>query len=108
MKTTEYLNYQNEVRDEMMGIEWPFGSSPLLFQIEAGLSARQADLDNLMKPLFDTFQNIFEEFNDNKVYRIEADKYIVPKGAEFVRIRIHETTEPTREEESSAEEETKE
>ena len=89
-----------------MDVVWPFGASPLLFQIHAGLSARQADLDNLLKPLLDTFQNIFEEFNDNKVYRIEANKLIVPRGSEFIRVRIHETTEQTVEEDSK--EETKE
>ena len=88
VKTKEYMDYQNEVRDEMMGIEWPFGSSPVSFWFKAGLSARQADLDNLLKPLLDTFQNVFDDFNDNKVYYLEAHKDIVPKGEEYVNVRI--------------------
>ena len=75
--------------------EWPFGNCPLQWDITVGLSARQADLDNIFKPLLDTFQVIYEyEFNDNKVYRINARKCIVPKGREFIRLRITETAEP--------------
>ena len=91
VKTKTYLDYQNEVRDEMMGVEWPFGSGPVSFWIKAGLSARQADLDNLLKPLFDTFQNVFDDFNDNKVYYIEAYKDIVPKGEEYIHVIIERT-----------------
>ena len=88
VKTKEYMDYQNEIRDEMMGIEWPFSSDQVSFMIDIGLSARQADLDNIMKPLFDTFQNIYEEFNDNKVYHVDAIKTIVPKGEEYLRVVI--------------------
>ena len=65
----------------------------LHFDIHIGLSARQADLDNTFKPLFDTLQTIYDEFNDNKVYTINASKYIVPKGREFIRPGVTETTE---------------
>ena len=44
-KTSEYLAYQNEIRDELMGTTWPFSDSPLHFVFDVGLSARQADLD---------------------------------------------------------------
>ena len=71
-----------------MGTTWPFGSEEVSIYVEAGLSARQADLDNVLKPLLDTFQGIYEEFNDNKIYFIEAWKTIVPKGDEFLRVRI--------------------
>ena len=93
-KTAEYLAYQNEIRDELMGTTWPFSDSPLHFVFDVGLSARQADLDNTFKPLFDTLQTIYDEFNDNKVYTIAASKYIVPKGREFIRLGVTETTEP--------------
>ena len=87
-KTSEYEAYQQEIRDEMLGIEWPFSNEQVRFHVEAGLSAKQADLDNVLKPLLDTFQGIYEEFNDNKVYYIEAHKEIVPKGDEYLWIRI--------------------
>jgi len=56
--------------------------------VEAGLSNRAADIDNVIKPLLDTFQHIYEEFNDNKVYYVELQKIIVPKGQEFIRVRV--------------------
>ena len=87
-KTADYLAYQNEIRDELMGTAWPFGAEQVSFFVEAGVSTRAADLDNTIKPLLDTFQNIFDEFNDNKVYHIELDKTIVPKGEEFLSVRI--------------------
>ena len=77
-----------------MGQQWPFSNVPLHWEVEAGLSARQADLDNLFKPLLDTFQVIYDEFNDNKVYGISAKKCIVPKGQEYFSIRITEIEEP--------------
>lgn len=92
-KTAAYKNYQMEIRDELRGIEWPFGTTPVAFDIDAGFSTRAADIDNVLKPLLDTFQGIYDEFNDNKVWRLEATKYIVPKGREFLRVRIHESEE---------------
>ena len=87
-KTKDYEAYQTEMLDELIGVEWPFENDFVSFTVEAGLSARQADLDNILKPLLDTFQGIFSEFNDNKVYHIQANKKIVPKGEEYLWIRV--------------------
>ena len=73
----------------MMGVKWPFGKDEVVFHVNAGLSNRGADLDNINKPLFDTFQNVFEEFNDNKVYEIHLFKHIVQKGEEYIDVEIH-------------------
>ena len=89
IKQIKYVNYQNELRDELKGVEWPFEPAQLLeFEIIAGVSNKAADLDNIVKPLLDTYQGIFEEFNDNKVYYVELHKEIVSKGEEFLRIRV--------------------
>ena len=89
-KTKAYLEYQNEIRDELMGTdpEWPFGSDPVMFTIVAGLSSKLADLDNVLKPIFDTYQSMYEEFNDRTVYKHIATKVIVPKGEEFLEIVV--------------------
>ena len=34
----------------MLGVEWPFTNEQVAFYVEAGLSARQADIDNVLKP----------------------------------------------------------
>lgn len=85
-----------EILDELKGIDWPFGTSPVSFDIDAGFSTRAADIDNVLKPLLDTFQSVYDDFNDNRVYELKATKYIVPKGKEFLLVRISETTEPER------------
>ena len=82
IKQRQYIDYQNELRDEIRGVEWPSGSD------QAGFSNRAADLDNVIKPLFDTYQGIFEEFNDNKVYHAELHKTIVPRGQEYIYVRV--------------------
>ena len=93
-KTAEYLAFQNEVRDEMEGVKWPFGKDEVVFTVRAGLSNRGADLDNINKPLFDTFQNTFEEFNDNKVYEIHLFKDIVQKGEEYIDVKVQARAVP--------------
>lgn len=71
-----------------MGVTWPFANDQVKFDIEAGLSNRGQDLDNIVKPVLDTYQIIFEEFNDNKVYEITLTKTIVKKGNEFLHVRV--------------------
>ena len=88
------MHFQNEVRDEMMDVNWPFGKQQVKFKVIAGLSNRGADLDNINKPLFDTFQNVFEDFNDNKVYEIHLVKDIVRKGEEYIDVEIQTRAVP--------------
>lgn len=92
-KTAEYVAYQNEIRDQLMDVSWPFASEFVCFEIEAAFSNRAADLDNIMKPILDTYQQTFEEFNDNKVYKINANKRIVGKGDEYLRVRVYQVDE---------------
>lgn len=96
-KTKDYLDYQHEIRDEIRqeaeDDEWPFASSYVKFTITAGLSNRGADLDNILKPLFDTYQSIYTNFNDNKVYLIKATKDIVKKGEEYLEVTVEEYTD---------------
>lgn len=87
-KTADYERYQNEIRDELMGIEWPFGSDPVRVTFIAGMTTRAADLDNIMKPLLDTYQVIFDGFNDNKVYELHGHKEIAGKGNEYLEVTI--------------------
>ena len=88
-KTSDYKNYQREIYEDLRGVDWPFEDEPVSFHIEAGFSTRAADIDNVLKPLLDTFQNIYDNFNDNKVYYVEAQKAIVPKGQEYLWIRVN-------------------
>ena len=89
-KSADYLQYQNDIRDQLIGTDWPFGSGQVSFNIIAGLSNRGADLDNVIKPILDTYQGVYEDFNDNKVYNIKLEKRIVKRGGEFLDIRVRE------------------
>ena len=100
-KSAAYIAYQNDIRDQLMGIEWPFGTDPVTFEIEGGFSNRAADLDNIIKPILDTLQVVFEidnkkkkkkQFNDNKVYKLILNKEIVEKGKEYVDIKVYPRT----------------
>jgi Holliday junction resolvase RusA-like endonuclease len=111
-KSADYLQYQNDIRDQLIGTDWPFGSGQVSFNIIAGLSNRGADLDNVIKPILDTYQGVYEDFNDNKVYNIKLEKRIVKRGGEFLDIRIREyesdqATETQQETGSELQEETK-
>lgn len=44
----------------------------------------------MIKPILDTYQGVYEDFNDNKVYNIELEKRIVKRGREFLDIRVRE------------------
>ena len=88
IKQRQYIDYQYHLREELRGVEWPFGSDQIEFYIVVGFSNRAAALDNVIKPLFDTYQGIFEEFNDNKVYYAELLKTIVPRGQEYLYVRV--------------------
>ena len=76
-----------------LGSKWPFEDKPVLFIVYAGLSNRASDLDNIIKPLLDTYQNIFEEFNDKTVQGIILQRDRVKRGGEYLWVRVTETKE---------------
>ena len=95
-KSQVYVQYQKEIAELLKEVRWPFGVNQVTFEVEGGFSNRGADLDNIIKPILDTYQGIFEDFNDNRVYKIKLTKRITPKGDEYIRVRVYE--EPEQEE----------
>lgn len=89
-KTKDYMAFQNEIRDELMGISWPFEEGQQLsFSAVVQFSNKAADLDNAIKPLLDTIQVIYEkQFNDKQIYHIDLEKRLGKRGAESIAIRI--------------------
>ena len=77
--------YQEQINDLTDG-DWPFDSELVSVDVVAGFSNRGADLDNVIKPILDTYQLIYDDFNDNKVYKINLEKEIVKKGEEFLDV----------------------
>lgn len=89
-KTKEYVEFQEAIREEILMDDWtwPYGDEQVSFIVNAGLSNRGADIDNIIKPLLDTYQSMYDGFNDNKVYHIEMFKHIVKKGDEYISCDI--------------------
>lgn len=77
----------------LMGETWDFKDSPVHFIVYAGLSNKASDLDNIIKPLLDTYQNIFEEFNDKTVQGIILQRDRVKRGREYLWVRVTKAEE---------------
>ncbi len=84
-KTPAYKAYEKEVMLLLPKIEIPVGGLKLF--LTAGLSNKQADIDNIAKPFIDILQKKYG-FNDCQIYRLFMFKEIVPKGEEFIEFII--------------------
>jgi len=88
-KTNEYKKYEIDVSMMIKKEKVPDGE--LFIKYKFGLSNKGQDIDNCIKQ----FQDILSKklgFNDNRIYRIEAEKEIVKKGKEFIKYKIYEKT----------------
>ena len=92
-KTADYKRFQEEMAMILMGETWDFKDSPVHFIVYAGLSNKASDLDNIIKPLLDTYQNIFEEFNDKTVQGIILQRDRVKRGREYLWVRVTKAEE---------------
>ena len=89
-KRKPYVQYQKLIWDHLDKCKayWEFGVDPVSVLVNVGLSSKAADLDNVIKPLLDTLQSYFEEFDDKAVYEIYLKKSIVKRGKEFLDVTI--------------------
>lgn len=84
-KTPEYKSYAKEVLLKLKPIRVPEGNVAINYKF--GLSNSGADLDNCVKQFQDLLCAKYG-FNDNRIYRIIAEKEIVGKGKEFIEFEI--------------------
>ena len=84
-KTNDYLAYETELLYRLPKLEIPDGG--LFLEVNFGVSTRNCDLDNLLKPLIDILSKKYQ-FNDNMIYRIDARKYNVKKGSEYIEFLL--------------------
>ena len=85
-KTNKYKNYEKELLWLLPKLEVE-KDRKLKLRIEAGLSSRNADLDNICKPLQDILQKKYQ-FNDKWIYELEMKKVNVKKSEEYVKFDI--------------------
>jgi Holliday junction resolvase RusA-like endonuclease len=69
----------------------PANSKPLdgelSLSLTVGLSSKQSDLDNVIKPFQDALQAKYK-FNDSQIYELSARKQIVKKGQEYIEFSL--------------------
>jgi Holliday junction resolvase RusA-like endonuclease len=59
----------------------------LSLTLSVGLSSKQSDLDNVIKPFQDALQAKYK-FNDSQIYQLAARKQIVKKGQEYIEFSL--------------------
>ena len=67
-------------------IDW---TKPLKVHVDVLFRRRSSDLDNIWKPLLDMLQRHIPDFNDNKVVKMSANKFITKDDDEvgyFVQV----------------------
>ncbi len=84
-KTPAYKAYDAELYLKLPSIDVPKGK--LALTLDIGYSNKSADLDNAAKPILDILQRRYG-FNDSRIYRLEMNKHITAKGAEFIGFNL--------------------
>lgn len=87
--TKDYRLFREQVYEDVADrSKWPFEDGEhLTFVVMVGFSSKLADVDNVIKPLLDTWQLMFE-FNDKYVYKVIIEKEIVKKGEEYFEVTV--------------------
>ncbi len=84
-KTPEYRVYEKTVLYLLPKLEIPEGKLKIRF--EFGVSSKNADWDNPIKPIQDILQKKYG-FNDRLIYDARVLKVDVKKGEEYVKFEI--------------------
>ena len=84
-KTPKYSKYINDMLRILKPLKIPDGA--LHVNVTFGLSSKAADVDNPLKCFIDCLQKKYG-FNDNRIYKITAEKCDVKKGAEYIDFKI--------------------
>ena len=87
LKSSAYRQYEKDLMMMLPSKKIPEGKIQLY--LEAGLSSKLADIDNIAKPTIDILQKKYD-FNDRMIYRLLLEKEIVKKGDEYISFRISE------------------
>lgn len=84
-KTPEYKAYERAMFYLLPSFKVPKGKLSLM--ITFGLSNKNSDIDNPLKPFLDCLQKRYD-FNDKQIYELIVDKLDVKKGEEFIYFDI--------------------
>ena len=84
-KTDKYKKYERDLLLMLPPLKILNGK--LKLDIQLGISSKNADIDNPIKPLLDILQKKYS-FNDKDVYELRITKEDVKKGNEFIVIYL--------------------
>ena len=86
-KTPKYKSYEREalLKLKPMSVK----GDKLCLLLRFGLSSKNADIDNPVKPVLDILQKKYG-FNDRQIYRLTIEKEDVLKGKEFIEFTFSE------------------
>ena len=87
-KTKKYKVYECLLMFKLNAIRINVPDGKLSLSVNVGFSSKSADIDNVLKPFIDILQKKYS-FDDNRIYRINIEKTIVPKGKEFIEFEIN-------------------
>jgi len=84
-KTKAYQQYEKEVLLNLKPMNVEGGKLSLFLRF--GLSSKNADIDNPVKPFVDCLQKRYG-FNDRQIYKLVVEKVDVAKGEEFIEFEL--------------------
>jgi Holliday junction resolvase RusA-like endonuclease len=85
-KTPKYTKFEYDLLLILpKSIYIPKDKIKLIFEV--GYSNAGADIDNFAKVTIDVLQKKYG-FNDNKIYKLEIEKFVVKKGEEFIAFKF--------------------
>ena len=84
-KTGEYKVYEFQTLRILPPLDIPNGKLEIKYTV--GVSSKNADIDNPIKPFQDILQKKYG-FNDRNIYRISIEKVDTKKGEEFIAFEI--------------------
>ncbi len=84
-KTDKYSIYERNVLMLLKPMKTPIDK--IYLKVKIGLSSKNADIDNVLKPFIDILQ-IKYSFNDKNIFKITIEKEIVKKKAEFIDFQL--------------------
>lgn len=88
-ESKEYLEFRELIAKKAGGTYGITGDERFKLIVVAAFSNKRGDLDNTFKPLLDSMVGSMDDaFDDSQVYAIEARKRIVPKGQEYLQVRL--------------------
>ena len=92
-RTHKYNSYAKRWREALEDHKFPEDIDQkdvkLKITIRVGVSSPLADLDNVFKPLIDSIAEALE-FNDKRIWEIDAKKFKTSKGNEFTSFKLEQ------------------